>query len=199
LAADLFASGADELLARLESEQRQVRREGDRLRRVDETASGLEALSELAEAALTEDPKLAAALAELRAIRVAEPTANVLVYTEYTDSQDALVGLLKSAVDQGDLAGEILTLSGADPEQVRTRVTERFGQEDALILVARTRQPKGSTCSTAATICSTWSYPTTPTAWSSATAASTATASGKRPWSVISTSRALSRSGCCCA
>jgi hypothetical protein len=143
VAADLFASGADELLARLESEQRRVRREGDRLRRVDATAAGLEALSELAEGALAEDPKLAAALAELRAIRAAEPTANVLVYTEYTDSQDALVGLLKSAVKRGDLAGEVLTLSGADPEQVRTRVTERFGQEDGLILVSTDATAEG--------------------------------------------------------
>ena len=46
----------------------------------------------------------------------AQPAANILVYTEYTDSQAAAV---RRGVEA--LRGTVLTISGADPEPVRTR------------------------------------------------------------------------------
>jgi len=63
-----------------------------KLEREVEVREGLERLIGLAEAALGEDPKLDALVAQIAEIREAEPDANVLVYTEYADSQRAVGG-----------------------------------------------------------------------------------------------------------
>ncbi len=56
------------------------------------TADDLRELIRLGEAAAAHDPKLAALVLEIRLIRLRHPDANILVYTEYADSQRAAVG-----------------------------------------------------------------------------------------------------------
>jgi len=143
MAAEILASGADELIQRLGATHRELRRHAEQGRRATATHEALRALVGLADAATAEDPKLAAMLAELRAIRAAEPRANVLVYTEYIDSQAALVVQLGEAVARGDLSGEVLALSGDDAEAARTQVFERFTTKDDLILVSTDATAEG--------------------------------------------------------
>ena len=96
----------------------------------DATASDLRALIRAGEAAAADDPKLAALALEIRLIRLRHPGANVIVYTEYADSQRAAVGALAS------IGGTILTISGSDSEAERTRSAERFAVEDGIVLVS---------------------------------------------------------------
>ena len=95
-----------------------------------ETAAQLRALIRLGEAAEAHDPKLAALALEIRLIRLRHPGANILVYTEYADSQRAAVAAL-AGID-----GTVLTISGADPEAERTRAAERCAEEDGIVLVS---------------------------------------------------------------
>jgi SNF2-related domain/Helicase conserved C-terminal domain len=97
-----------------------------------ETTADLLALIRLGEAAALHDPKLAALVLEIRLIRLAYPGANILVYTEYADSQQAALDAMSAA----GFGGTILTISGADPESVRTRSAERCAEEDGIILVS---------------------------------------------------------------
>jgi superfamily II DNA or RNA helicase len=94
------------------------------------TVHDLNALIRLGEAAAPHDPKLAALILEIRLIRLHHPNANVLVYTEYADSQRAAVDAVAA------IGGTILTISGADSEPERTHATERFAEEDGIILVS---------------------------------------------------------------
>ena len=95
-----------------------------------ETASALADLIRLGQAALPHDPKFLGLVTEIRLIRLNEPEANVLVYTEYADTQAAAV----AAVSQLD--GIVLTISGADSEANRTRAAERCASEDRIVLVS---------------------------------------------------------------
>lgn len=144
MAAELAATGLEEIADRIDELRRAQRRERDRGKRVETTADALDALVEMAEAALTEDPKLPAVLDEIVAIRSTEPRANVLVYTEYTDSQDVLVDYLRAAVDAGKLDGEVLAVSGR-PENAHERTTNtgRFASEDNLVLVSTDATAEG--------------------------------------------------------
>jgi len=96
----------------------------------DRTVGELHALIRLGEAAAPHDPKLAALVLEIKLIRLRHPGANVIVYTEYTDSQRAAVAALSG------IGGTILTISGADPESERTRAAERCAEEDGIVLVS---------------------------------------------------------------
>jgi superfamily II DNA or RNA helicase len=97
-----------------------------------EEAVGLQRLIALGETAQAHDPKLAALLAEVRAIRAAWPRANILVYTEYADSQDVALVALRAA----GLSGEILAISGQDDEAARSAAAERCAAADDVILVS---------------------------------------------------------------
>lgn len=144
VAADLLGEGLEDVAQRLAKLQRLHRREGRRLRERAGTAEVLESLVELAAGAMEADPKLEALLAQLRAIRVAEPHANVIVYTEYTDSQDALVEHLQAALARGELSGEILAISGrSEQERERDAVIDRFTQQDDLVLVSTDATAEG--------------------------------------------------------
>jgi superfamily II DNA or RNA helicase len=115
MAADLHSFSATELVA---------------LTRSDATMEALAALIRLGEAAEPADPKLNVIEREVRAIRAAHPATNVLIYTEYTDSQSAALRALRSC------GGEVLAISGADSERERTRTAERCAEEDGIILVS---------------------------------------------------------------
>jgi superfamily II DNA or RNA helicase len=94
------------------------------------TADDLRALIRYGEAAAPHDPKLSALILEIRLIRLRHRDANVIVYTEYADSQRAAVEALAA------INGTILAISGSDPESVRCRVAERFAEADGIVLVS---------------------------------------------------------------
>jgi hypothetical protein len=117
---------ADEAeLADLEAEDVAARLQSDE-------ASALAGLIRLGEAGTPQDPKLTALVAEIRSIRAERPRANVLVYTEYADSQAAAVSALRGA----GLTGDILAISGQDDEAARTAAAERCAAADDAILVS---------------------------------------------------------------
>jgi superfamily II DNA or RNA helicase len=93
-------------------------------------AEDLRALIRLGEAAAPHDPKLAALVLEIRLIRLRHPGANVLVYTEYADSQRAAVAAL-AGID-----GSVLTISGEDSEEERALAAERCSEQDGIVLVS---------------------------------------------------------------
>jgi ERCC4-related helicase len=98
-----------------------------------DTAAVLHRLIDLGQAAEAADPKLDALVTEIRLIRAMDKRKNVLIYTEYADSQLAAVRALHAA---RGIEGEILTISGADQEDARSRAAERCAEEDGIILVS---------------------------------------------------------------
>jgi ERCC4-related helicase len=143
MAAELAKHNPEELIAQLAELRRDSKRERRKLRDVKSTRDALRALGELAEEALGEDPKLVAVLDKIQAIRRSEPHANVLVYTEYADSQAALVECLAKACKKGSLTGAVLQVSGSDGEKDRIAIVERFKEEDDLVLVSTDATSEG--------------------------------------------------------
>ena len=144
MAAELAEGGLEDVADRIDELVRTQRRERDRVKRVSSTSDALDALVDLADAATLEDPKLDVLVDEIRGIRADHPRANILVYTEYTDSQDALVEHLRRVTDTGDLDGVILAVSGRpDHKKDRSNVTERFAAEDGIILVSTDATAEG--------------------------------------------------------
>jgi len=139
LEAEDMAAELARLTEQEEDATREVRRERDRLRRLEEVRDRLRALADLARQATAEDPKPAAVLREVQAIREAQPDANILIYTEYSDSQEFLAQVLRGA----GLEGEVLALSGKDPEKDRTEVARRFTEERGLVLVSTDATAEG--------------------------------------------------------
>ena len=122
MAADLESFSATELVA---------------LTRSDATMEALYALIRLGEAAESADPKLNVVEREVRAIRAAHPATNILIYTEYADSQSAALSALRLC------GGEVLAISGSDSERERTRAAERCAEEDNIILVSTNSLAEG--------------------------------------------------------
>lgn len=132
---------------------REARRDRTSLSRLDETLRGLRELEQLAKEAEGEDPKLRQLVEEIRSIRAAEPGANVLVFTEYIDSQHAAVARFRAAVASGQIHGEILSLSGLEADdggevegeraRARERILSRFGDADGLVLVTTDTSAEG--------------------------------------------------------
>jgi len=118
--------------ARTESDVERLETEeiAEGLRAAGDTEAGLRALIALGEAAEPFDPKLEALVLEIRTIRSSEPRANILIYTEYGDSQAAAVRTLQG------IGGEILTIGGQDDEDARARAAERCATEDNIVLVS---------------------------------------------------------------
>ena len=140
IASDLAGANVDELAEALGAERRAARRDKRELGAVTKTRDLLASLVDLATQATKEDPKVAKVLDVITAIRSAEPRANVLVYTEYTDSQAALAAALSAS---SRVTGTVLTLSGADDDVARMALTERFRAEDDLILVSTDASAEG--------------------------------------------------------
>lgn len=143
IAAEIAEAGADELTQKLEELRRESRREKDRIQQLQGTRDALARLIGLAGDAAAEDPKLRVALEQIRAIRRDEPRANILVYTEYTDSQEAVAERLAAAAGRGEITGEILSIRGADPDGAREKVTQAFTTRDDIILVSTDASAEG--------------------------------------------------------
>jgi superfamily II DNA or RNA helicase len=120
----VLGAADEEEIAELEAEEMAASLSGDA------TANDLHALIRLGEAAEPHDPKLAALVLEIRLIRLRHPGANVIVYTEYADSQRVAAEVLAA------IGTTILTISGADSESERAWAAERFAVEDGVILVS---------------------------------------------------------------
>lgn len=97
------------------------------------TVAALDALVRLGVAAEQYDPKLQAMIREVCTIRSTDPTANILIYTEYADSQMAAMRVLRNA---SSIEGEVLAINGQDGERDRTRMAERCAEEDCIILIS---------------------------------------------------------------
>ena len=115
-----------------------VRRGTYRLRKAATVIEALSDLCDAADGALDEDPKPRIIAEQIRAIRSGCPKANVLVYTEYTDSQDAIADHLNA-----QKLGVILKLSGKDDEKTRQTITERFRTRDSQVLVSTDASAEG--------------------------------------------------------
>ena len=129
---------AEDLAQQLAKLERETRRGSRDLARRADTVATLDDLLALADRALSDDPKLEHLVAQIDEIRSQENIANILVYTEYTDSQEAAIAALRAAG-----MGEVLSLSGADPEADRGKITERFRGADGLILVSTDASAEG--------------------------------------------------------
>jgi len=143
VAAEILESGAEELEQKLDLLERESRRERQKLGKVSKTHGALNALIDLAKAAIAEDPKLVSIERALADIRQREPKANVLVYTEYADSQAAVVHRLTDAVKNGTLTGQVLELSGESDDATRIKVTGQFKSQDDLVLVSTDASAEG--------------------------------------------------------
>jgi hypothetical protein len=70
---------------------------------------------------------------EVRLIRMRYDRTNILIYTEYTDSQIAAARALRAAPG---IDGEILTIGGQDSDEARGAAAQLFAERDGLILVS---------------------------------------------------------------
>src|ERR1035437_3891894 len=129
---------SEDLAQQLAALERQIRTGS---RGVTKTASVVEALDELvglADQAADQDPKLQELLGLIQAIRRDEPTASILIYTEYVDSLNAVTKYL-STKD----VGEVMTICGDDKDSARRKVTERFRTQERLILASTDAAAEG--------------------------------------------------------
>lgn len=136
--AELHLLEAEDLAQRLVDLQRDVQAGSRQLKRVADVVAALDDLVLLAEEAQSQDPKLAQLVAEVQAIRREEPSANVLIYSEYVDSQAAAAAALTAAG-----AGLVLTMSGEDDERTRQAITDRFRSQRGLLLVSTDTAAEG--------------------------------------------------------
>ncbi len=116
-----FLLETEELAQQLAGLQREVQAGSRSLARVSTVVQALDELVALADAAERQDPKLQQLAMEIADIRRRYLRANIIIYTEYIDSQQAVVQALREAeVDP------ILTMCGDDPDNVRMQITDRF-------------------------------------------------------------------------
>lgn len=129
---------SEDIAQQLAELERQIRSGS---RGVSKTAGIVESLDELvrlADQALEQDPKLHEILELIREIRKEKPTANILIYTEYVDSLNALTTFLRAG-----RVGEVITMCGDDKESDRRRITDRFRTQDNLILASTDAAAEG--------------------------------------------------------
>lgn len=129
---------AEDLAQQLVTFQREIQSGSRSLGKVSNIVQALARLVALAEEAVEQDPKLEQLIAEVGDIRAQEPQANVLVYTEYIDSQKAVV----SALCRAGMGG-VLALSGEDTERDRNEIIERFRTQTGLVLISTDTTAEG--------------------------------------------------------
>lgn len=128
----------EDLARQLVAFQKEVRSQSSSVRRLSEVVDNLDELVSLAEDAADYDPKLRQLCQEVAEIRAKEPSANILIFTEYVDSQRAVIQAFQKAQ-----VGAILTMCGEDSEKARRETTERFCAEANLILVSTDTAAEG--------------------------------------------------------
>jgi superfamily II DNA or RNA helicase len=130
---------AEDVAQQLASLQRETRGSSREIGRVSDMVEKLDELVCLANASLEQDPKIDRLRTTVREIREKEPRTNILVYTEYVDSQIAVAEALKAS--RGICP--VLTMNGNDDEQARRSITEQFRTRDNLILVSTDSAAEG--------------------------------------------------------
>lgn len=129
---------AEDLASQLAALEREVRSGSRALTRTTGVVDALDELVTLAADAVTQDPKLDRLVEEIREIRRTKPGANVLVYTEYVDSQRAAARAIER-----EALGEVMTLSGEDDEARRMSIVARFCATDGIVLVSTDTSAEG--------------------------------------------------------
>ncbi len=129
---------AEDIAQQLAAMQREIRRGSYKQAKVANVVTHLDKLAQLAQLARENDPKLERLVQEIHNIRKDEPKANILIYTEYVDSQNAVV----TRLEQEEL-GLILTIHGEDDGKTRTATTNRFRTQNNLILVSTDSAAEG--------------------------------------------------------
>lgn len=127
---------AEQLAQQLAELHRETRRSSSHISKVSDVVAHLDDLIALAGEAELQDPKLDELVAIIESIRDKEHQANILVYTEYVDSQIAAEKRLKQL-------GTILTMNGTDNEKDRSNITDRFRTHDNLILLSTDSAAEG--------------------------------------------------------
>ena len=130
---------AEDLAQQLAALQRETKSGSRQLSKVSDIVEQLDELVSLADAALQRDPKIDCVQEVIRKIRTAEPRANILIYTEYVDSQQVLAEALKNSPE----IGPVVTMSGLDGEKTRAAITNQFRSRDNLILVSTDSAAEG--------------------------------------------------------
>lgn len=130
---------AEDIAEQLVFLQKKRAKETRGIKKVENIRKSLDNLIDLAEQSLQCDPKIEIIDKEIKKIRSQEPNANILIYTEYTDSQKVLWENLKSK----DELGKILKLSGADSDKERQNITDQFCNEDKVILISTDASAEG--------------------------------------------------------
>ncbi|MCA8937739.1 MAG: DEAD/DEAH box helicase, partial [Planctomycetes bacterium] len=135
--AELAELELEDVVQRLADLERESRREGRSSAQVESKVTALNELVKLADGALDADPKLNALVEQVQEVRAKEPSANILIYTEYTTSQGVAEAALKNA------GFNVLTLSGEDKDKDRLEKTDRFRSEDDLVMVCTDAAAEG--------------------------------------------------------
>jgi hypothetical protein len=130
---------AEDLAQQLAALQRETRSSSRQLSKVTDVVSQLDEMIDLADGCLDKDPKLDRVKQVIVEIRKSEPRANILIYTEYVDSQKALVEFLR----RDSSIGQVLTMSGLDDEKTRASVTKQFRTRENLILASTDSAAEG--------------------------------------------------------
>jgi superfamily II DNA or RNA helicase len=129
---------AEDLAQQLADMQRELKRGSYQQSRITDVVNHLDDLISLAMQIRTSDPKLDRLVEEIRHIRQAEPHANILVYTEYSDSQIAA----KRALEKAGV-GPIVTINGDDDDRQRRTKTQQFRTADDIVLVSTDASSEG--------------------------------------------------------
>jgi len=128
----------EDIARQIEEIDKEVRSGRYHLRKNKTVIEALQEIRELAQAVVDRDPKLSAIVEQVRQIRETEPQANILIYTEYRDSQAVLVEALKRMQ-----LGTVETISGEDPDSDRKIVYDKFKSQDRVILVSTDAAAEG--------------------------------------------------------
>ena len=129
---------AEDLAQQLVNLQKEIRSGSTSISRGADVVDALDELVNLATLAADHDPKLEQLVLEVRAIRAEVPDASILIFTEYTTSQQVAVKALRNAGFEN-----ILTLSGEDREKERITITNRFQSQSKTILVSTDTAAEG--------------------------------------------------------
>ncbi|MEW4490900.1 helicase-related protein [Thalassoglobus sp. JC818] len=129
---------AEDVAQQLAAMQRELRRGSYKQAKVSNVVEHLDNLIDIADTAKDQDPKLLELIKTIRAIRKEEPKTNILIYSEYVDSQQAAIAAIKAAK-----VGPVISMSGTDNDATRAATTERFRVEDNLILVSTDSAAEG--------------------------------------------------------
>ena len=129
----LVAEDIAEYLSLLESEVKKIE-----VNKPLSIRNKLESLLDLAKKALDNDPKINILLNEIENIRLKETTANIIIFTEYTDTQEVIIQSLKD-----NNFKNILKMSGGESETDRVATAIKFTLQENMILVSTDAAAEG--------------------------------------------------------